>query len=276
MSAFEILCVTMHQKDFSKIREMNIHSDVVFANQADRTELAEICFDGHRARMLTTDTRGVGINRNTALLYARGDICLFADDDIVYHDDMEQRVLKEFSAHPDADIIIFHLASSDPLRTDESYQKTEKVHFWNRMPWGCVRIAFRRCAVQKANLWFNTLFGGGCVFPSGEDSMWLHEAKKRGLTFYVSDQTIGTISYDTSTWFTGYDERFYFGKGAYHQAVHPRMFWLWQFYVLYRFRGQGDLSNREKLKWIRHGREGYRQMLGYEDYTAQRNNEVKQ
>lgn len=33
MSKFELLCVTMHQKDFSKIQEMNIHSDVVFANQ---------------------------------------------------------------------------------------------------------------------------------------------------------------------------------------------------------------------------------------------------
>ena len=31
MSKFEILCVTMHQKDFSKIQKMNIHSDVVFA-----------------------------------------------------------------------------------------------------------------------------------------------------------------------------------------------------------------------------------------------------
>ena len=34
MSKLEVLCVTMHQKDFSKIREMNINADVVFANQA--------------------------------------------------------------------------------------------------------------------------------------------------------------------------------------------------------------------------------------------------
>lgn len=33
MSKFELLCVTMHQKDFSKLQEMNIRSDVVFANQ---------------------------------------------------------------------------------------------------------------------------------------------------------------------------------------------------------------------------------------------------
>jgi len=108
MTMFEILCVTMHQRDFSKIREMNIHSDVVFANQADRTEKQQIEFEGHTARMITTDTRGVGINRNTALMYAQGEICLFADDDVTYDDDMEQRVLAEFDSHPDADVMIFH------------------------------------------------------------------------------------------------------------------------------------------------------------------------
>ena len=46
MSKFEILCVTMRQNDFSKIREMNIHSDVVFANQCDHTSYEEIEFDG--------------------------------------------------------------------------------------------------------------------------------------------------------------------------------------------------------------------------------------
>ena len=54
MSRFEILCVTMHQKDFSKIEQMNINSDVVFANQADTTSMDEMEFNGHRARMITT------------------------------------------------------------------------------------------------------------------------------------------------------------------------------------------------------------------------------
>lgn len=29
MSTFQILCVTMHQSDFSKLKGMNIHSDVI-------------------------------------------------------------------------------------------------------------------------------------------------------------------------------------------------------------------------------------------------------
>ena len=52
MSRFEVLCVTMHQKDFSKIEQMNIHSDVVFANQADDTRYDEYEFKGKKAKMI--------------------------------------------------------------------------------------------------------------------------------------------------------------------------------------------------------------------------------
>lgn len=75
MSKFEILCVTMHQKDFSKLEEMNIHSDIVYANQCDCTSYEELEFDGHIAKMISTETRGVGKNRNIALMYASADVC---------------------------------------------------------------------------------------------------------------------------------------------------------------------------------------------------------
>lgn len=266
MSTFEILCATMHQNDFSKIKEMNIRSNVVFANQADRTDFEELHFDGHRARMVTTSTRGVGKNRNISLLYAEGDICLLADDDVTYADDAEARILKEFEDHPDADIIIFHFESSDPSRPQPNYKKSKRIHFWNRMPWPTFRIAFRLSAVKKGNIWFTTLFGGGCTFPSGEDSMWLNTARKKGLRMYVSTQTIGKVSYETSTWFTGYDQKFFYGKGAYHQAVHPRTAWLWKQYVRFRFRKFGTMSPKERMKWFDHGTEGYKKLLSYQEY----------
>ena len=268
MSKFEILCVTMHQKDFSKIRQMNIHSDVFFANQADRTALEELEFEGHKARMLTTETRGVGINRNMTLQYAQGDICLFADDDVTYCDDMEQKVLAEFDAHPDADIMIFHLDAGE-VRKQTQYGKTKKCTGAFRMPWGAVRVAFRRSSWQKANVWFTTLFGGGAIFPCGEDSMWLTEARRKGLTFYVSKETIGKIDMEESSWFTGYDEKFYFGKGAFYEAVHPIGFGFWAMYFALRTRNDRQLTATQKIKWMRLGREGYRTMRSYYEFIEE-------
>ena len=264
MSKFEILCVTMHQNNFSKIQQMNIHSDVFFANQADRTAFEELEFGEHKARMITTDTRGVGFNRNMTLMYAQGEICLFADDDVTYDDDMEERVLAEFDAHPDADIMIFHL-DTDSERKQVKYPKTKKCGPIRRMPWGGCRIACRLKAIRQANLWFTTLFGGGCIFPSGEDSMWLLEAKRKGLTFYVSKETIGKVSFEESTWFTGFDEKMYYGKGAFYQAVHPYAFDLWAAYFLIRTCGYGGLSVAQKIKWLRRGKKGYKAMQSFEE-----------
>ena len=266
MNTLEILCVTMHQKDFSKLQQMNIHSDVFFANQADKTSFEELEFEGHTARMLTTATRGVGVNRNMTLQYAKGDICLFADDDVVYCDDMEEKVLSEFDAHPDADVMIFHLDTDSP-RKQIRYRQTKRLRGAFRMPWGAVRIAFRLSAVKKANVWFTTLFGGGSIFPSGEDSMWLKAAKKAGLRFYVSKETIGTVDMGESSWFTGYDEKFFFGNGANCRAIYGRWAWLWSYYYLLRYRNRGTLSYSEKKKWMALGRQGYKQMRSYEAFT---------
>lgn len=265
MSRFEILCVTMHQKDFSKIEQMNIHSDVVFANQSDTTRYDELNFGAHCARMITTDTRGVGVNRNIALTYAKGEICLFADDDVTYNDDMEQRVLAEFDAHPDADIIIFHL-DTDSERKQIKYNQTKKCGRFCRVPWGACRVAFRLSSVKKANLWFTTLFGGGCVFPSGEDSMWLADARKKGLIFYVSKETIGKVSFDGSTWFTGYDEKFFYGKGAFYQAVHPKTKYLWMLYFVFRTKSKSRIPMKEKFAWMKNGIDGYEKTLSFEKY----------
>ena len=129
--------------------------------------------------MISTQTRGVGINRNLALSYATADYCLFGDDDVTYVDNVEELVVKEFEAHPDADVFIFNLHTKGETRKQKIYSKTKKHRKFEKMPWGGCRIAVKLSSAKKANIWFNTLFGGGCIFPSGEDSLWLIDAKRK-------------------------------------------------------------------------------------------------
>lgn len=267
MAVLEVLCVTMHQNDFSKIKEMNLHSNVVFANQCDHTSYNEFEYEGHTAKMISTQTRGVGVNRNLTLMYANADICLFADDDVVYRDNMEELVVSEFEAHPDADVIIFHLETDDKERVQVKYSKTKKCGKFMRMPWGGVRIAVRLSSIRKANVCFTTLFGGGCVFPSGEDSMWLQDAKRKGLTFYVSKETIGRVSFASSTWFSGFDERFYYGKGAFYQAARPKLKYLWILYMALKTYRSKEMKFVDKIKWMYYGTKGYKSLISYDDYA---------
>lgn len=265
MSRFEILCVTMHQTDFSKIKQMNIHSDIVFANQCDRTSYEEFDFDGHKAKMISTQTRGVGINRNLTLSYASGDICLFADDDVEYVDDMEQIVIEEFERESKADIIIFNLDTDSEIRKQKHYDKAKKWHRIEPMPWGAVRVAFRLTSIRKANLWFTLLFGGGAIFPSGEDSDWLNHAKKK-CSIFLSNRTIGMVKMGTSSWFSGYDEKFYYGKGAFLEHSNYLFFFLRAFYLAFKTGRKSKLSFKDRMKWMKNGKIGYHRMIDYEKF----------
>lgn len=76
MERVEIVCVTMGQKDLTIAEKMHITGDAVFGNQADGFRKEVQTRDGQTVKMITTDTRGVGVNRNIALLHATGDILL--------------------------------------------------------------------------------------------------------------------------------------------------------------------------------------------------------
>ena len=101
--------------------------------------------------------------------------------------------------------------------------------------------------------------------------MWLTEAKRKGLTFYVSKETIGRVSFDESTWFTGYDEKFFYGKGAFYASVHPKTLGLWMRYFAFRTKRFAKLSRKDRIKWMKRGVRGYREMLSFEAYREKYN-----
>ena len=136
MLTFEVLCATMHQNDFSILKEMNIQSDVVYANQCDHTSYQEMNFDGHIAKMISTQTRGVGKNRNLALTYASADICLFADDDVVYNDGYQKTICDFYEQHPDADVVIFNFVTSrNEIQSKNIVTTTKKLKRKNFQRW---------------------------------------------------------------------------------------------------------------------------------------------
>jgi glycosyltransferase involved in cell wall biosynthesis len=257
MNKLEVLCTTMHQKDFSKLKEMNIQSNIVFANQADRYAYEEIEYNGHIAKMVTTAQRGVGKNRNTALLYASGDICLLADDDVCYVDGYPQAIINAFNKVSNADIMIFNLITQSQ-RKQRQNKSIKRV--WSPMGYGAPRIAFKLYKVKKANIWFHQLFGGGCKYPSGEDSLWLLDALRKGLKIYTYPLIIGEIRQETSTWFKGFNEEFFFGKGAALKAGYPKSCYLRMLYFMFRTKNLTSLPVSQRMKFM---------LSGMRDFSAE-------
>lgn len=262
MARLQVLVATMHQKDLSIAKKMNIRCGAVIANQADRNEFLE----EDDLKMITTATRGVGLNRNIALLASEADILLFADDDIVYNDDMPQAVMAAFRDNPQADVMVFGM---DMVKNGSVFErrrlKNRRLYVINAMRFGTYRIAVRRKALLKANILFNQNFGGGCPFSSGEDSLFLKACFDRGLKVYAHEYVLGTCAKDTSTWFVGYNEKYFYDKGVLMRSLFPRIPHVMAFYFAIRFKRQTELAVGKRILLMQEGVRGGKFMRPYQE-----------
>ncbi len=220
MERIEVVCVTMGQQDLSKTEQMHITGDVVFGNQADTCRKDERSRNGQTVKMITTDTRGVGVNRNIALLHATGDILLLADDDICYADGYEEGVRRAYALHPDADMIIF---SMDITRNGQVIRQVKnrdgRLRLYRALRYGTCVCSIRRESQRRANIWFSTLFGGGTKYAHGEDTLFIRDVFRRGLRVYTSSFCLGSCAKDTSTCFRGFDEKYFYDQGVLYRAA---------------------------------------------------------
>jgi len=264
--SLQVLVATMHQKDTSLAATMNIRCDCVIANQADREEITTADTPHGRCKMITTATRGVGLNRNIALLAAEADVLLLADDDVVYNDDMPAEVAAAFAALPKADVIVFGM---DILKggkiTPRREEKVRRLHVYNAMRFGTYRIAVRRRAVVDNNITFHRCFGGGCPFSAGEDSLFLKSCFDSGLAVYAYPYTLGTCCKDTSSWFQGCNEKYFYDKGVLVRKLFPRTAYLMALYFGIRFKLPTELGVGKRLRWIYKGVRGGRRMTPYSE-----------
>lgn len=161
-NGIETLVVTMGLTDPAELLEiMNIQSDFVIGNQSDSHKNLHVRYKKHEGVVLTRAERGVGKNRNTVLSNAGKNICVLADDDMVFRDGYADIVVSWFDRIKKADILIFNLGND----TESSYQgerknkRVKRINSVNYMNYGAARIVMKRKAVSYQGIFFNTNFG---------------------------------------------------------------------------------------------------------------------
>lgn len=219
----EVLIATMNRTDTSLLDKMNIQTDVVVGNQTDNNSVERFEYRGNNAVFVNTDTRGVGINRNQALMRADADICLFADDDMVYVDGYAEKIKKAFCECPRADVIVFNLL--EPKSENKRYiiPKCHRVGRLNFLRYGAARIAVKLQSVREKGIYFNPCFGGGTEHAAGEDVLFLSSCLDKGLKIYAYPEYIAELTEEReSTWFKGYNEKFMSDKGMLYKTMSRR------------------------------------------------------
>ena len=219
----QVLVASMNQNDHSLIDKMEIKTDAIIGNQCDRNSIEQFSYKGHQYVYLSFNERGVGLNRNNALMRADGDICLFADDDMIYTKNYVEIVEKAFEDNPKVDVIIFNILEDNPTRY--VIKKKEKIWYHNFLRYGTARVAVKLSKVKKNGLFFNLCFGGGTEHCHGEDNIFLTECLRKRLKIIAIPEYIAKLTEERkSTWNSGYNEKYIKDQGCLYRAI-SRKWW---------------------------------------------------
>lgn len=224
-TSLEVLVAAVQENDITLAERMNLSTDAVICNQCQEVSYREFERRGHLIRTLAFNERGVGRNRNNALMRADAEYVLFADEDIVYDDDYEESVLKAFEENPQADILMFNVSAVESRRTYEN-RKVRRVRWYNCGRYPTYAMGARLDSLRRANVWFSLLFGGGAKYSNGEDSLFIHDCLKKGLKIWSVPVGIGheaARENDASTWFTGYNEKFFYDRGVLYHYLYGHL-----------------------------------------------------
>ncbi len=259
----QLLVSAVGQDAKSLPQTMGIETDAVIINQTDRHGYQEID-QGHRIDWYDCDERGVGRSRNAALMHASADIVLFSDEDIRYDKGYANAVIREFRKRREADILLFQVDVCEERRT---YTNTEyrRVHRWNVGRYPAYAAACKLSKLRASGVFFSLLFGGGAPFSNGEDSLFFTDCIRKGLKIYATPVKIGHEEARESTWFKGYNEKFFFDRGVLFYYLYGAAAVVWALrYALVKKKMYGNaMSSGKAFRLMKKGiREGKRLCRG--------------
>lgn len=251
---FNVLIAAMGETDFSLVRNMNLNADCIMANQTDNTSKGDVEINGYKVTVVNSTIKGLAANRNLALDNSKADIVLFADDDMVYRDDMPQGVVSAFLENPKADVIIFGCTETDSegniLREYASTNK-RKIGL-SALKYPTYIIAARRKSLKRKKIRFSQMFGIGSAYSLGEDTVFLADCFKKLLRVYTSDFNIGTSSKELH-WFQGYTDKFFFDKGALYRHIFGPLAPVYALYYSRKYERISGVSHKKIMKFMEEG-----------------------
>lgn len=259
MLTFQLIVSTMNQVNYHKLaKKMNICSDAIIINQSNKTEYNEVILSGGGLlKCFSFNERGIGLSRNNGLIRSDADIIEFADDDMVFTDTYKEDIVNEYKEHPEADIILFSNKCLNENRMPHNVTKFKKINRIEAVNFGGARITARREKLLYNNIYFSLLFGGGAKYAAGEDTTFIQDCIKAGLKVYQSPVILSTMKQDKSSWFNGYNQKYFFDKGALLKANFPILSIIGVYYIAYKNRVKTDYSYLELLKMYKKGMQDF-------------------
>lgn len=223
---FNVLLSCMYEKNNSIIKDSNLKSSAVIINQCD-VDTEYFVNNNNNVLWVNSTERGLSRSRNMAIKRSEADVCLIADNDEFFDDDIEEKILKAYRELPDADIIIFRLSNKSTKLKNKVY-RLKRLEMLRVCSW---QITFKRSSIINKDIKFDVKLGAGTGNGAGEENKFLFDCYDKGLKIYHCPINIAYMRDNESTWFTGFNEEFFYKHGM--VTRYTLGFWLSMLYASY-------------------------------------------
>ena len=174
-------------------------------------------------QIVTIKGKGLSRNRNNALEYAKSDICLIADDDVIYDISGIERLCQYYENNPDIDLIAFQFSSNSSKKKypsmDFDLRKSPKGYSVSS-----IEISFRREKVQ-GKLFFNELLGlGSPMCDSGEENLFILDCLNLDLNCHYYPFSIVFHEGESTGRSRGGETRVIFSRGVLTRIFNPKTY----------------------------------------------------
>ena len=209
----QLLLSTMKHNDLLWLKKLNIASDAVVINQCGRKDKKVIHKEYGDVLWFDSDEVGLSKSRNMALDNASGDYLVIADDDLEYVDSYNDIICEAFKKKPRADIVTFQVEGIE--QEFKKYgKKAKKISYFSSLHVSSVEIVIRKDSIKKYNIRFDERFGAGAKYRMGEENIFLFACLKAGMNIYYEPKVIARLHMNKSTWFRGFNKKYFFDRGA--------------------------------------------------------------
>ncbi|MBS5882779.1 MAG: glycosyltransferase [Lachnoanaerobaculum sp.] len=242
----------MKRKDISWFDKLNSSSDAIIINQCGRKGKTKITHGPNNILWIDSDDIGLSKSRNMALDNATGEYLIIADDDLEYIDGYEKIIVESFEKNPNMDIIVFQVEGIEQVFKNYS-KKGKKISFLGSLHVSSVEIVMRKNSIKKANIRFAEEFGSGAKYRMGEENIFLFDCLKSGLKIYYEPKVIAKLHLNESTWFSGYNKKYFLDRGAVSRKLYGDiigLFMILAFSVKNYKKYRNDMSVLNGLKYM--------------------------
>lgn len=253
----EILISTMDRVSLDFLEDMfpnnnYLNYNILIVNQTSKARL--LCSEYDNIRVFNVFEKGLTKSRNFAIKNTNGDICLLADDDVIYESDFKEIVINAFKLYDEADVVTFQMKDLDGNYFKDYSEKlthdSETIKTVNS-----VVIAFKPKSIKSNDIAFNLNFGLGSTFETADEYIFLRDALKANLKLKYMPKVILNHSFYSSGRDSGSD-KLVFARSALYYKYSGFLGYLKLCKYLYLINKEGYIKKSDILNKIKVGLKG--------------------